>query len=564
MLPNRWARTTLDQITRISSKRAHPRTAGDLPYIGLEHIEAQTMRLLGRARTADMRSAATVFHKDDVLYGRMRPYLNKVWKAEFDGLCSTEFIVFEHLDRIDPGFLALRLNANDFVAFANGAARGERPRVNSSEISRFHISLPPFSQQKRITQHLHAIRQKMDRAAISSKNALQRLARYKTALLDAAVSGDLTEEWRSTATEIGDANSLLLQILEQRRSAWLKTNAARTQSGTRKGYREPATPQVTHALELPSSWTWASVEQLSELVDYGTSVKTTADNEGVPVLRMGNIVDGKIVPTNLKFLPNTHPDLLLQDGDVLFNRTNSRELVGKTAVYRGTPSPCSFASYLIRVRAMAGIVPELIAYFVNSSFGHVWIDSVATQQVGQANVNGTKLQALAIPLPPAPEQKEIVRLIELRLKSADQLKLTIEGQSRQAATTWQTMLDDAFSGRLTDAESGDDDASELLEQLRVSRERAKSLKSTNRKANMTSTKKPVQRLATLQQIISSKFGNEAFTFEQLQTHTSHIDYEKLKSELFSLLRPVEAAPQLRLDFRFDDVTQTLVFQVKTQ
>src|SRR6185437_2120857 len=106
---------------------------------------------------------------------------------------------------------------------------------------------------------------------------------------------------------------------------------------------------------------------------------------GVPVLRMGNIVDGDLDLTTLKYLPDSHeefPRLLLRPGDLLFNRTNSPELVGKTAVFKGRPEKCSFASYLIRVRLASGCMPEFVSAFINSVFGRKWVKSVVTQQVG--------------------------------------------------------------------------------------------------------------------------------------------------------------------------------------
>jgi type I restriction enzyme, S subunit len=118
-------------------------------------------------------------------------------------------------------------------------------------------------------------------------------------------------------------------------------------------------------------------------------------------MRMGNIQNGQLVADSLKFLPMEHeefPELLLKPGDLLFNRTNSFELVGKTAVYSGTPERCSFASYLIRVRFLGEILPEFVGYVINSVYGREWISSVVSQQVVQANVNGTKLKAFSVPL----------------------------------------------------------------------------------------------------------------------------------------------------------------------
>ena len=110
---------------------------------------------------------------------------------------------------------------------------------------------------------------------------------------------------------------------------------------------------ISELPELPEGWCWATVDQVSTTVKYGSSAKTSLDLEGVPVLRMGNIQEGTLNLERLKHLPLDHsefPKLLLANGDLLFNRTNSAELVGKTAVYRGRPDPCSFASYLISVR----------------------------------------------------------------------------------------------------------------------------------------------------------------------------------------------------------------------
>lgn len=166
---------------------------------------------------------------------------------------------------------------------------------------------------------------------------------------------------------------------------------------------------------LPMGWRMLTIEAMTEAMQYGSSAKTSEDASGVPVLRMGNIKDGALVLDSLKYLPRDHsefPDLLLRDGDLLFNRTNSAELVGKSAVYRGNPEKCSCASYLIRVQLKPEFVPEYVANYLNSPFGRQWIASVVSQQVGQANVNGSKLKALSIPIPGFDDQRRIVAEIE--------------------------------------------------------------------------------------------------------------------------------------------------------
>jgi type I restriction enzyme, S subunit len=173
--------------------------------------------------------------------------------------------------------------------------------------------------------------------------------------------------------------------------------------------------------------------------------------EGIPVLRMGNILEGRLCLDKLKYLPETHdefPELFLEPGDLLFNRTNSPELVGKTAVYKGNPSPCSFASYLIRVCFINGVDSNFINYFINSNFGRKWIKSVVSQQVGQANVNGTKLQALSLPLPPFLEQKEIVTEVENKISIIDDVEKEVDINLARADRLRQSILKKAFSGKL--------------------------------------------------------------------------------------------------------------------
>lgn len=198
-------------------------------------------------------------------------------------------------------------------------------------------------------------------------------------------------------------------------------------------------------------WETATIDAVTDLVQYGTSAKTNNDPTGVPVIRMGNIQDGRLVLDDLKYLPTVHhefPDLLLKPGDVLFNRTNSAELVGKTAVYRGVPERCSFASYLIRLRPTSRCHPDYLSAYINSPAGRRWVSRVVSQQVGQANVNGSKLRALEIPLAPLAEQHRIVAEVERRFSVVQQLEATIAASLQRGARLRQSILDRAFRGEL--------------------------------------------------------------------------------------------------------------------
>jgi type I restriction enzyme S subunit len=166
-----------------------------MPYVGLEHIEAQTMKCLGHSYARAVRSSSLRFSAGDVLYGRMRPYLNKVWVADFDGLCSAEFLVFRKSNWLNSKFLAFRLNSDDFVEFANARVSGERPRVDFEKLARFPILFPPADEQERIVTKLTAALSRVEGGSRAARRALERLQRYRQAVLEAAARGDLTLGW---------------------------------------------------------------------------------------------------------------------------------------------------------------------------------------------------------------------------------------------------------------------------------------------------------------------------------------------------------------------------------
>lgn len=164
--------------------------------------------------------------------------------------------------------------------------------------------------------------------------------------------------------------------------------------------------------EIPESWKVASVGDVVSCCDYGLSKKLSPDSSGVPILRMGNMQDGEIVLDSLKYVSHDvieEKPLLLQPGDILFNRTNSLALVGKVSLFRGSAGPVSFASYLLRlkVRPERGNSSWLNAV-LNTSANQSRLRRLATPGVSQANINRKKFLALLIPVPPNHEQQEIV------------------------------------------------------------------------------------------------------------------------------------------------------------
>lgn len=184
---------------------------------------------------------------------------------------------------------------------------------------------------------------------------------------------------------------------------------------------------------------------------YGTSEKTTADASGTPVLRMGNIQGGCLDLRDLKYLHlsgKEHNKLALVRGDILVNRTNSAELVGKCAVF-DTDGEYSFASYLIRLRLdLQRAEPHLVAAYINSPLGRAYMLSEKKQMTGQANVNSTKLKALPLGLPPLSEQRRIVAELDAVRTEVDALKRLQGETATELDALLPAILDRAFKGEL--------------------------------------------------------------------------------------------------------------------
>lgn len=195
--------------------------------------------------------------------------------------------------------------------------------------------------------------------------------------------------------------------------------------------------------------TWVQIKDIINNVEYGTSSKS--DNDGLaPVLRMGNIQNGKIDWEDLKFSSDKEEieKYKLRKNDVLFNRTNSPEHVGKTAIYK-SDREAIFAGYLIRINYKQDeINGSYLSYFMNSHTAKKYGDSVKSFGVNQSNINGTKLKTYPFPLCSLEEQNQIVQEIESRLSVCDKIEETIETSLEKSEALRQSILKKAFEGKL--------------------------------------------------------------------------------------------------------------------
>lgn len=177
--------------------------------------------------------------------------------------------------------------------------------------------------------------------------------------------------------------------------------------------------------ELPEGWEWRPLGDLLTLLQYGTSEKTSEATEGLPVIRMGNIQGGAVVPNRLKYLVASKQDIArykLERGDILINRTNSTELVGKAGLF-ALDGDFLFASYLIRLKTDCNkVIPEFLNFFLGSETAQNFLKSGSKEAVGQSNSNTKHIKLVPIPLPSLPVQRYIVGRIEAQSRRVEAIR----------------------------------------------------------------------------------------------------------------------------------------------
>ncbi len=244
---------------------------------------------------------------------------------------------------------------------------------------------------------------RLDAGVAALKRAQTRLQRYKAAVLKTACEGRLVPQDPTDEP----APVLLERILTERRQQWEAEQHAKGKDPAKLKYKAPTPPNTDGLPELPEGWMWASLEQLSWNSGYGTSQKCDYDVPGPPVLRIPNIIGGRLDFSDMKYAINADeltPEKAVAEGDILIIRTNgSKDLIGRSALVRQTfEQPYFFASYLIRFRILNSTnIANWLTTIWNAQSIRSQIERMAATTAGQYNVNIAKLNRLVFPIPPS-------------------------------------------------------------------------------------------------------------------------------------------------------------------
>lgn len=285
---------------------------------------------------------------------------------------------------------------NEFKRRSKGFADKSRTKIN--EFLEVKIALPPLEEQHKIVYVLDTIKHAIE----VQDRLLDTLNELKRALMNRLFTKGLDLNQPTKQTEIG---------------------------------------------EIPAHWKVLSLGDILVKIQYGLSMKGHKDSNGYPMLRMNNIVDGRIILNDLQYVKIDYKTLIkfkLEKGDLLFNRTNSPDLVGKTAIF-DIDGTYVFASYLIRLRVNSRMAnPYFINYYLNWDKTQIRIKKLASRGVSQANVSATKLKTLKIALPPLDEQEQIVNI----LRTIDERISIIKKKRSALQELFDVMLHKLMTGQI--------------------------------------------------------------------------------------------------------------------
>ena len=192
-----WPRVPLGDLLRLRKEIVHPKDKplGASTFVGLQHIESGTGKRLGQDQVekSELTGRKPVFHGGDIVYGYLRPYLNKVWVSEFDGLCSVDQYVYKvNTSKVRPHFLATFMRSGSFLQRAPiDESPGQLPRIRTQEVASVWINLPPLNVQEAIESSVKAQEQISDDLVEAAEMAKDSIEAIATALLRRAFSGEI-------------------------------------------------------------------------------------------------------------------------------------------------------------------------------------------------------------------------------------------------------------------------------------------------------------------------------------------------------------------------------------
>jgi type I restriction enzyme S subunit len=340
--------------------------------------------------------------------------------------------------------------------------------IEVAALERLQVPLAPLAEQRRIVAQVDALFAEIDEGMATLAAARKGLDTFRRALLKAAVTGELTKDWRASNPVTETGHDLLARIAKDR-----------AKPGERARRIAAPSPLDTSILpQLPSSWDWATLGGIAESVRNGTSAAPRAASNQHEILRISAVRPLWIDESQIRFLDDEQgkaaADATVETGDLLFTRYNgSADLVGVGAIYRGRKRFYPDKIIRARLEPVISMLAEFAELAVNTGAGRKHIAANIRTTAGQQGLSGESLKATPIPIPPPAEAREIVRRVTKALSASADTLAMLDAESADGARLKQSVLKAAFQGRLVPQDPGDEPASALLARLIASPSAAK-------------------------------------------------------------------------------------------
>lgn len=443
-LPHGWTEVALHEVCDKVSQRGPSIDTQSFAYIDLGAIDNKFKRISAASTVPTEKApsrAKQVVASGDVLFSTVRVYLENVAMVspQLDGaIASTAFTVLRPSEAVDPRYLYRFVTSRPFIQSVNSLQRGNSPpSVQDVDVRGQRIPLPPWAEQQRIVARIEELLSEIDEGERALERAQQLVECYRQSVLKAAVTGELTRDWR----------------------------LAHSGGGTQK---PPSTPDVN----LPEGWAWTTVSRAGE-VRLGRQ-RAPQHHQGDhmrPYLRVANVYEDRLDLRDVKemnFTPREFETYALRPGDILLNEGQSPELVGRPAMYRGEIHGCCYQKTLLRFRARPGVIPDYALLVFRHYLHSGRFRRSANITTSIAHLAAERFEPIEFPLPPEPEQAAIVDAASAMLQRLAHLENELNQQRSASRALREATLKAAFSGQLVDQDPTDEPALTLLARFGIS------------------------------------------------------------------------------------------------
>ena len=400
-IPAGWKKTELGDLLGERKKKVTPTAGDDRAYVALEHMATDAVALLGHDRAESATSVKTIFNEGDLLFGKLRPNLRKCVMAPFDGVCSTDILALHAKNGAVPAFLLSLLHSVRVMGFAKRTAIGTKmPRTSWEQLSQCAVLVPSKPEQIWIAEMLGAV----DAAIDATRGVIEQTRRLKTAVLQ----------------------DLLTRGLPGRHSKFKPS----------KWWNA-----------IPASWNEVRVGDLMDgTPQNGLYLPEDRYGSGTPIVRINDFSFGSLIagtmPQRVGLDGDEGSQYLLAIGDVIINRVNSLDLLGKVGLVTDLDEPTVFESNMMRFRTKPGDIEAGLLVTLLSAHGtRRQINAMAKRAVAQASVDQGDVADIVVPVPPAEDRAlihslmEAMRLRELAASTAMAQRVQLKTALSQALLT---------------------------------------------------------------------------------------------------------------------------------